>query len=346
MSGSSCHRTLSFSESGPKAQNAALKPQSIAVIVVVAALATVVGLFLPAMIASTLVLTLVIQATVNAMLATSVGFLFRQNGLTSFGQAAYFGLAAYIVAVNSRFGFVSAEASIFLALVIPTLLAFLFGMLIVRLPHLAFSMLTLAIAQAAHEFFLKWRDVANGDDGLEVKFPSTLFGIDTQIFQQPRTMVVVVWIAMVLVMLGLALIARSRFGLLTRGIRDNEERARFIGYETLLPRAIVYAIAALVASFAGILFSLYNGFVTPGILHWSLSGEALIMAFIGGPKVLWGPMLGAAVFFMLKDIVGDYTEHWPAIIGMILMIVTIVIPNGLAGSMIRGWRLLRSGPTK
>lgn len=332
-------RSRSLSESGR-----ALK--SLAIMIAVAAAAIALGFSLPMVIASTLILTLMMQATVLAMLATSVGFLFRQNGLTSFGQAAYFGLAAYIVAVNSRFGFVGAEMSILLALVVPPALAFLFGALIVRLPHLAFSMLTLAIAQAVHEFFLKWREVANGDDGLEVKFPSTLFGIDILVFQQPRSMVVVVWIAMVLVMLGLALIARSRFGLLTRGIRDNEERARFIGYETLLPRAAIYAIAALVASLAGVLFSLYNGFVTPGILHWSLSGEALIMAFIGGPKVLWGPIVGAAVFFLLKDIAGDYTEHWPAIIGVILIVVTIMIPNGIAGALIRGWRLLRTGAAK
>lgn len=325
------------------AARAAQSFNGIAAAFVIGAVAIALGFALPIVVASTLALTLVVQATINAMLATSVGFLFRQNGLTSFGQAAYFGLAAYIVAVNSRFGFVGAETSIVLALVIPPVLAFLFGVLIVRLPHLAFSMLTLAIAQAVHEVFVKWRAVANGDDGLEVKFPNKLFGVDTLIFQQPRTMVVVVWIVMVLIMLGLTLVAYSRFGLLTRGIRENEERARFIGYETLLPRAIVYAIAALVASIAGVLFSLYNGFVTPGILYWSLSGEALIMAFIGGPKVLWGPIVGAAIFFILKDFAGDYTEHWPAIIGVLLMVVTIVIPNGLAGSIIRGFNYLRRG---
>ena len=202
-------------------------------------------------------------------------------------------------------------------------------------------MLTLAIAQAVHEIFLKWREVANGDDGLEIKLPNKLFFVDTALFQQPRTMVVVAWIVMVLVILTLTLIARSHFGLLTRGIRDNEERARFIGYETLLPRAIIYAIAAAVSSVAGVLFALYNGFVSPGILHWSLSGEALIMAFIGGPKLIWGPMLGAGIFFIMKDVAGDYTEHWPAIIGITLMLVTVLIPNGIAGSLLQLVRKLR-----
>lgn len=313
-----------------------------AAIIGAAAASIAFGAALPTLVASTLLLTLLMQATVNAILATSVGFLFRQNGLTSFGQAAWFGLSAYIIAIDSRFGFLGPEASIVVALVAPPLVAFLFGLVIVRLPHLAFSMLTLAIAQAFYEIFAKWREVANGEDGLEIKFPKTLFGVDTLLFQQPRSMAVVVWIAATLVLLAYALIARSHFGLLTRGIRENEERARFVGYETLLPRAIINAMAAFIASLAGVLFAFYNGFVTPSILHWSLSGEALIMAFIGGPRMIWGPAIGAALFFALKDIVGDYTEHWPAIIGAILMVVTVLIPNGIAGSLVSGVR--RIGP--
>lgn len=297
------------------------------------ATALAVGVALPKIIVSTLVLTLLMQAAANAILATSVGFLFRQNGLTSFGQAAWFGLSAYIIAVNSRFGFVGAEAGVVLAVLAPPLIAFAFGLIIVRLPHLAYSMLTLAIAQGFYEFFAKWREIANGDDGLEIKFPKKIFGVDTILFQQQRSMVVVVWSVLVLILLFYALMARSHFGLLTRAIRENEERARFVGYETLVPRALINALAALIASLAGVLFAFYNGFVTPSILHWSLSGEALIMAFIGGPRAICGPALGAAIFFVLKDMAGDYTEHWPGIVGAMLMTVTVLIPNGIAPSL-------------
>ena len=151
-------------------------------ILALAAAALSMGFVLPTIIASTLVLSLLMQAAANAILATSVGFLFRQNGMTSFGQAAWFGLSAYIIAVNSRFGFVGAEAGVVLALLMPALIAFVFGLIIVRLPHLAFSMLTLAIAQAFYEFFAKWREIANGDDGLEIKFPKRMFGVDTIVF--------------------------------------------------------------------------------------------------------------------------------------------------------------------
>ena len=86
------------------------------------------------------------------------------------------------------------------------------------------------------------------------------------------------------------------------------------------------------------LFTLYNNFVSPDVLHWSLSGSALIMAIIGGPRLIWGPAFGAIIFFFAKDIAGDVTEHWQAIIGVILIVVMLVLPAGLGGTLARLWR--------
>ncbi|MBL8570239.1 MAG: branched-chain amino acid ABC transporter permease [Phreatobacter sp.] len=289
------------------------------------------GLLVPALVPSQLALTLMTQAVISAVLATGIGFMIRQNGLTSFGHAAFFGLAAYALALNGKFGLMPTEIAIILAIVLPAILAFVAGLGIVRLPGLAFSMLTLAVAQSFHEIFLRWRDLANGDDGMAVRLPSTLFGMDIVVFQQPATMFVVCWIVLVVIIGGLWLIARSRFGLLTIAIRENEERARYIGFETVVPRAIVYGVSAAVGAIGGVLFVLYNAFVTPGVLHWSLSGEALVMAVIGGARAVWGPALGSVIFFMFKDAAGDLTEHWPAIIGVTLIVVTVLLPHGVSG---------------
>ena len=289
------------------------------------------GLLVPVLVSSQLALTLMTQAVISAVLATGIGFMIRQNGLTSFGHAAFFGMAAYVVALNGKFGLLPTEIAIILAIVVPAILAFLAGLGIVRLPGLAFSMLTLAVAQSFHEIFLRWRDLANGDDGMAVRLPSTLFGMDIAVFQQPATMFVVCWIVLVVVIGGLWFIARSRFGLLTIAIRENEERARYIGFETVVPRAIIYGLSAAVGAFGGVLFVLYNAFVTPGVLHWSLSGEALVMAVIGGARAIWGPALGSVIFFMFKDAAGDLTEHWPAIIGVTLIVVTVLLPHGVSG---------------
>ncbi len=311
-------------------------------LVIGAAAAAAAGFAVPWLIGSQLALTLMTQAVINAILALAVGFLIRQNGLTSFGHAAFFGIAAYLFALNAKSGWMPAEFAVLAAIALPAALAFLAGLLIVRLPALSFSMLTLALAQSLHELMLRWRALGGGDDGLAVRLPARLFGIDTEVFQSPSTMFVVAWIALVALVALLGIVAKSHFGRLTVAIRENEERARYIGYPTLLPRALVFALSAGIGGLAGVLFALYNAFVTPGALHWSLSGEALIMAIIGGTRAIWGPALGAVVFFLVKDAAGDLTEHWPAIIGTMLIVVTVLLPHGISG-MSGHWRARRTG---
>ena len=307
------------------------------------ALALALGVALPAAVPSVLMMTLLTQAVISGVVATGVGFLVKQNGVVSFGHAAYYGLAGYAIALLLKYKVMPAEIAILLALAVPTLLAFLLGLVIVRIPGVAFSMLTLAVGQALHEFVVKARHVAGGDDGLAISLPQTLFGLGIGTFQRPHTMFIVCWTVLVLVIFGLYLLVRSPFGQLTEAIRENEERARFLGYQTVVPRALVYALSALIAALAGTLFALYNAFVSPEVLHWALSGSALIMAIIGGPKLLWGPALGAVIFFFLKDFAGDLTEHWPAMIGIILIAVTVVLPTGIAGALVRLAQRVRGG---
>lgn len=298
------------------------------------ALVAVAGALVPGHMGSALLLTLLTQATIGAVLATSVGILIRQNGLVSFGHAAFFGGAAYIVALAAQSGIVSAEVVVVAAVLVPVVVAFAVAFVMLRVSGVAFSMLTLAVAEALHELMMRWRELANGEDGLPVRLPSTLFGLPIATFQRPETMFVVCWIVLMALIAVLWVLSRSHLGTLTLAIQDNEERARFIGYETLVPRAIVFALSAGIAAMGGVLFALYNGFVTPDVLHWSLSGEALVMAIIGGARTLWGPALGAVVFFFLRDAAGSYTEHWQALIGIVLITVTVALPMGLSGAIV------------
>ena len=296
-------------------------------------IATVAGSMLPWAVTSTLAITLLTQAVIGGILATAVGLVIRQTGLVSFGHAAFFGLAGYFIALPAKHGLWPTEVSIVLAVAAPTLLAFLLGLVIVRIPGVAFSMLTLAIGQAFHEFAVRARNVTGGEDGLAISMPRAVFGVATEIFQRPQTMFVICWVTLVVILFGLHLMVRSRFGRVTTAIRENEERARFLGYQTIVPRALVFALSALIGSIAGTLFALYNGFVSPEALHWSLSGSALIMAIVGGTRLLWGPALGGVVFFFFKDLAGDLTEHWPAMIGLTLIVVTVALPIGIGGAL-------------
>ncbi len=293
----------------------------------------VVGLALPRAVGSVLLMTLLAQAAISGVLAMAVGTLLRLNGVVSFGHAAFYGLAVYVVALSLNQGWMPAELAIIVALVLPTLIAFLLGLGIVGVPGIAFSMLTLAVGQAAHEFAMKAREVTGGEDGMAIKLPAQLFGLDVNVFQRPQSMFMICWVVLVLLTLALSLFGSSRAGRTVALIRENEERARFIGYRTRVPRAAVLALSAFIAALAGVLFAVYNAFASPDVLHWSLSGSALIMVIIGGPRLLWGPAFGAIVFFFLKDVAGNLTEHWPALIGLTLIAVTLLLPLGLGGAL-------------
>ncbi len=286
-------------------------------------------------IGSSTVLSLLTQATIFAVFSLGLGLLLRQNAVVSFGHALYYGTSGYIVAMLLQAKAVSPEAAIVIAIVGLTVGAFVIGLVMVRVPGVAFSMLTLAVGQMAYLTASRARGVTGGADGMNVEWPSTLFGVSINLISKPGPMLMVCWTVLVLLMLGLAFILRSRFGAITEAVRDNEERARFINIRTLVPRAAVYALSAGITSVAGVLAALNTSFVSPEALHWSLSGVALMMVVVGGTKVLWGPALGAAVYFLAKDVLGDNSQHWMAIFGTALIVVIVFAPHGLSGILMR-----------
>src|SRR5450830_438378 len=280
----------------------------------------VVGTVLALSISSGTVLSLLTQATIYAVFALGVGLLLRQNGMVSFGHALYFGSAGYGV-------------GLLLTLLGLGLVAFLIGLVIVRVPGVAFGMLTLAIGQVFYLSASRSRGLTGGADGMNIDWPARLFGVELSLLLQPKGLFLLSWGVLLLVMAGLTLLLRTRFGAITEAVRDNEERARFIGIRTLVPRAAIYALSAMVTGLAGLLAALNTGFVSPENLHWSLSGVALMMVVVGGYKALWGPALGAVVYFLAKDVLGDYANHWMAIFGIALITVIVFAPTGLAGAL-------------
>ena len=280
-------------------------------------------------------LSLFTQAIVYAVFALGIGVLLKQNGMVSFGHALYFGSAGYLLGILLQLQVASAEALIVLTLLIILVIGFVFGLIIVRVPGVAFGMLTLAIGQMFYLTASRARGFTGGADGMNIDWPSTLFGMSVSQILKPANMFLICWVTLIVVMFLVAWLLRSRFGAITEAVRDNEERARFIGISTLLPRAAVYALSALITGIAGVLSALNTGFVSPENLHWSLSGMALMMVVVGGFKVLWGPALGAVVYFMFKDVLGDYATHWMTIFGVVLIAVIVFSPTGIAGALMR-----------
>ena len=274
---------------------------------------------------------LLAQATFSALFALGVGLLIKQNGMISFGHAAFFGLPGYLLGVLLPYQLVSAELLICAALLLSGGLAFVLGLVFVRAQGIAFGMLTLAIGQAVYEAATRIRWLSGGNDGLTLKLPAKIFGLSLKVLQQPSGMLAVSWLVMVATLAIVSLLASSRFGRLTEAIRDNEERARFLGYRTLWPRAAVFGLSAVVTGIGGVMFALYSGFISPDTVHWTASGSALIMAILGGSGTSCGPIAGALVYFFLKESLDSFTTHWLSIIGVALIVITVAFPTGLAG---------------
>jgi branched-chain amino acid transport system permease protein len=192
-------------------------------------------------------------------------------------------------------------------------------------------MLTLAIGQGLYVAVTRVRGITGGHDGMNLRLPRELFGLPLKLLQQPQGMFIVSWLVLMLILASIWFFTRSHWGRLTEGIRDNEERIRFLGYPTLLPRALVFAASTVIAAIGGVLFVIYSTFISPDAVHWTASGSALIMAILGGAGSPWGPALGAFVYFLLKHVAGEYTTHWLSIIGVALILVSVAFPTGLAG---------------
>lgn len=284
------------------------------------------------------------QAVVYAIFALGVGVLLRQNGLVSFGHALYFGAAGYGIGVVLALDWMPAEAAIVVVLFAIAVLAFVIGLVIVRVPGIAFGMLTLAIGQMAYLSASRARGITGGSDGMSINWPATLFGYSQSALLKPATLFLIAWVLMVVVTFVLLCILRTRFGSITEAIRDNEERARFIGITTTVPRAAVYALSAVVTGIAGVLSSLNTGFVSPENLHWSVSAITLLMVVVGGVKRLVGPIIGAIVYFLFKDLLGEHATHSMALFGAALIVVIVFSPHGIVGALEHLRIRLRYGP--
>ena len=297
------------------------------------ALALLLGGAVPLLVSSGTVLSLLTQAIIYAVFALGVGLLLRQNGMVSFGHALFFGSAGYAVGMLLQLHAMPAEFALLLTLAGIALAAFLMGLVMVRVPGVAFGMLTLAVGQMFYLTASRSRGLTGGADGMNIEWPATLFGVSQSWLLKPAVLFLLCWSVLVLLLTVLTLLLRSRFGSITEAVRDNEERARFIGIRTLVPRAAVFALSATVTGLAGLMSALNTGFVSPENLHWSLSGVALMMVVVGGYQALWGPALGAVVYFLAKDVLGDYANHWMAIFGVALITVIVFSPTGMAGAL-------------
>jgi branched-chain amino acid transport system permease protein len=273
------------------------------------------------------------RVVVLALAAMSLNFLLGYTGVLSFGHAAYFGLGAYGAGMTIRYLLPSTPVGILVGVLVGTIAACIIGALIVRLRGVYFAMVTIAFGQVFYFIAFRWNSVTGGDDGLSGwKRVPLHFGTHVlDILNDDKTFYYFVLVFFALAVTAMAALLRSPFGRTLLAIRENERRARFLGIPIERHIWLSWVVSCLFASLSGALYGLLNNFADPHGLHWSQSGDFVIMAVLGGMRSFWGPLIGAAIFVVLQDYLSSLTENWQSFIGLFFVLVVLFFPRGVLG---------------
>jgi len=274
------------------------------------------------------------QILIFGLLASSLNILVGYLGAASFGHAAFFAIGGYACAYFLTTLALPLVVSMVGAVVLTALAALVIGFFCVRLNEIYFSMLTLAFSMLIWAIALKWKPVTGGDDGfVGVAVPEYLGNYFTFFL---FTLGVVAVSIMVLMVIG-----NSTMGRVFIAIRENQTRASFLGVNVRRMRLIAFVIAGTFAGIAGTLLALYVRGMYPETAFWSQSGHVLIMVLLGGMHAFIGPFLGASVLTLLEVTIGQYTEYWQVVVGIILVIVVLAAPEGIYGLVRSATKRLR-----
>jgi branched-chain amino acid transport system permease protein len=292
---------------------------------------------------------LVLTMMILAIFALSLELLVGHTGLVSFGHAAFFGIAAYATSLVTSTASVPSLALLLPAVLIVTALAALaIGAMSLRTHGVYFIMVTLAFAQMAY-FVFHDMPFAGGSDGryLNAKPVLAIGSIMLLDLNKPLTFYYVAFGFLCAIYALLALLGRSRFGHALAGIKANEQRMRAAGFSTYSYKLAAFTLAGALAGVAGFLHAIKDGFVNPEILAWHQSGAVLLMLILGGIGTLRGPVLGAFLFVLLKELFqsealfGAFARHWQLPLGLTIIACVAMMPNGVIGLPTQ-WRRARA----
>jgi branched-chain amino acid transport system permease protein len=295
--------------------------------------AITVALFFLPLILTDLELRAATEVLYLALFAVSFNLLFHYGGMLSFGHNVYFGLGGYAVALLLRSADITSLPVLFTIVALAGLVSGVFlGAICVRLKGGYFALLTLAIAQFFLVTAIKWRSVTQADDGLIVGRPQlSLLGDASLDLSNPAAMYYLALAIVAPMVWGGYFITRTPLGIAVLAVRENVGRAESIGYNTYLTKLVLFAISAALAALAGMLSVLAIGVVTPEVFSIATGGNVLIIAMLGGAASYVGPLVGALIYYILKDGLSQATEHWQFFMGVALVGVVLFAPTGAVG---------------
>jgi branched-chain amino acid transport system permease protein len=267
------------------------------------------------------------RIVILAIAAVSLNLIMGYGGMVSFGHAAYLGIGGYVVGILAYEGVPSGFVQWPLALIISGLFALAIGALSLRTRGVYFIMITLAFAQMIYYVAVSLNRYG-ADDGLTIYKRSQFAGLNL------ANKVVFYYLCLALLLLVVVIVWRlvnSRFGMVIRGVKSNDRRMRAIGFPTFRYRLVAFAIAGVICGLSGALLANQAEFISPAAMHWTRSGDLIIMVVLGGMGSLFGPVIGAVAFLLLEEVLSRITEYWQLIFGPLLLAIVLYARGGIDG---------------
>lgn len=267
-------------------------------------------------------LLLSVEILIMGLFAVGFNLLMGYAGMVSFGHAAFYGVGAYACGLLLKKAELALPLAFLAGPVAAALFAVVIGFFCIRLTRIYFSMLTLAFSQIVWATAHKWYGLTGGDNGLVgIPVPASLSG--------PQSFYCFALGVTLVVLAVLWRIINAPFGRTLLAIRENAERAEFVGVNVRRAQLIAFSISGAVSGLAGALFALFSRGAFPEYALWTKSAEVLLMTLLGGPHVFLGPVLGAGILIVLNSVVTSYTEYWPLVLGTILLVLLYAFPGGV-----------------
>ena len=292
----------------------------------------------PLVITSEFYVNLASQILIYALLALSLNLLLGYGGMVSLGHASFVGLTSYaaVLLLNAGYGQL---LSAILAVVFSTACGALFGLLALRASGIGFLMITLALGQIVWGIAYRANTITNGDNGLRFAERPHPLGID--INSAPSFY----WFTLIVFAVALFFVwrvTRSPFGAALQGARDQPRRMRMLGHNVWLVQWLAFVLASFWGSVAGLLYVYYNVFISPHAISLQQSAEVLLMAILGGASSLAGPIVGAVIITLVKNVVSTYFERWNSLLGAIFVVVIMFMPFGIVPGVRQLWARWRA----
>jgi branched-chain amino acid transport system permease protein len=280
--------------------------------------------FLAPLYLSEFYLTVLCEAIVMSMLALSFNLLFGYMGQLSFGQAAFYGLGGYTVAMLMTKVHFNFWLSLLAGILVAATIGLIVGFFCVRLRGIYFAVLTLAFGQLIFFIVFKWHNFTGGDDGIQGIFPP-------EFLKSPTAYYYFILIIFLISAFVLWKMIHSPFGQTIVSMRENAERTEFLGIHIARYQLIAFVIAAAIAGLAGAIWVPFYRSVAPSYLTWIKSGEPVMAAILGGPSLFYGPILGMFIMTFFHSWVLGFTVYWPVVMGALILIIIFFLPGGILG---------------